>query len=75
MILFGVRDSDREAIGLKDIIKDTEKISQLINDKITPLPRYELNTFLENEKDFIELKVGDGPRTPYYYESDGRKEA
>ena len=23
----------------------------------------------------MEVKVGDGPRTPYYYDSDGRKEA
>ena len=23
----------------------------------------------------MEIKVGDGPRTPYYYDSDGRKEA
>lgn len=56
-------------------LSDSEKVSQLINTKITPLPRYELKTFSESNKDFMEIKVGDGPRTPYYYESDGRKEA
>lgn len=74
ILLFGIRDIDREPIGLNDIVKDSEKVSELINSKITPLPRYELKTFKENNKDFMEVKVGDGPRTPYYYDSDGRKE-
>lgn len=39
------------------------------------MPRYELNCFIEDEKDFIELEIGDGPITPYFYVSDGRKEA
>ena len=75
ILLFGVRDNDRKPIGLEDATKDSEKISELINSRITPLPRYELHEFIENNKSFIELKVGDGPRTPYYYEGDGRKEA
>jgi len=75
VLLFGVRDVDKKPIGLKDIVNDSEKVSELINIKITPLPRYELNTFEENKKQFMEVKIGDGPRTPYYYDSDGRKEA
>lgn len=75
VLLFGVRDVDRKPIGLKNVNFDSEKISELINEKITPLPRYELKTFKEDTMDFIEVKVGDGPRTPYYYDSDGRKEA
>lgn len=75
VILFGVRDKDKYPVGLQNVEKDSEDISQLINSKITPLPRYELKSFIEEEKDFLELKIGDGPRTPYYYESDGRKEA
>ena len=39
------------------------------------MPRYELNYFEENGKDFIELEIGDGPITPYFYVGDGRKEA
>ncbi len=34
-----------------------------------------MNYFEENGKDFIELKIGDGPITPYFYVADGRKEA
>lgn len=40
-----------------------------------PLPRYEINTFVEDGKDFLELKIGDGPSTPYYLLAAGRKEA
>lgn len=75
ILLFGIRDIDKKPIGLKNIKNDSEKISELINRKIVPIPRYELNTFNQNNLDFIEVKVGDGPKTPYYYESDGRKEA
>ncbi len=75
IILFGVRDVDKKAVGLDDAVKDSEKVSELINSKITPLPRYELNTFDEDGKRFMVIKIGDGPRTPYYFDSDGRKEA
>ncbi len=74
-LLFGVRDVDKKPVGLNDVVKDSEKVTELINSKITPLPRYELNVFNEENKDFMEVKIGDGPRTPYYYNSDGRKEA
>lgn len=75
ILLFGISDKDKIKVGLDDVIGDSEKISKLINSKIIPLPRYEINSFREDEKDFIEVKIGDGPRTPYYYENDGRKEA
>lgn len=75
IILFGVDDKTHEETGVADVVKATEKISELINARIEPLPRYELNYFMENDKDFIELEIGDGPITPYFYVSDGRKEA
>lgn len=75
ILLFGVSDIDKKPVGLKNIQEDSEKLSQLINTKIVPIPRYELNTFEQNNLNFMEVKVGDGPKTPYYYESDGRKEA
>lgn len=75
ILLFGVRDEDRKPVGVDNIIINSEKITELINSRINPLPRYELDTFVENGKEFIMVNVGDGPRTPYYYEFDGRKEA
>ena len=41
ILLFGIRDIDRKAIGLKNVIEDSEIISKLINSKIEPLLRYE----------------------------------
>lgn len=75
IILFGVDDKTREEKGIEDVVKATEKISELINARIEPLPRYELNYFEEDGKDFIKLEIGDGPITPYFYVADGRKEA
>lgn len=75
IILFGVDDKTREEKGITNAINATEKITELINARIEPLPRYELNYFEENGKAFIELEIGDGPVTPYFYVADGRKEA
>ena len=75
IILFGVDDKTHELKGLNDIQEASEKITEIINSKILPLPRYEINTFIEEKKDFLELKIGDGPSTPYYLVADGRKEA
>lgn len=75
IILFGIEDKNHKLIGLDNIQETSEKITELINSKITPLPRYEINAFVEDGKDFLELKIGDGPSMPYYVFSDGRKEA
>ena len=75
IILFGVDDSTHELKGLDNIQQVAEKITENINARILPLPRYEINSFTENGKDFLELKIGDGPSTPYYLVIDGRKEA
>lgn len=75
IILFGVKDKSHELVGLKNIGYVSEKITELINSKIMPLPRYEINTFVEDGKDLLELRIGDGPSTPYYVVSDGRREA
>lgn len=74
IILFGVDDTHKLK-GLDDIQYVAEKITEFINARILPLPRYEINSFSENGKDFLELKIGDGPSTPYYLVMDGRKEA
>lgn len=75
IILFGVNDSTHELEGLDNVQQVAEKITEIINARILPLPRYEINSFTENGKDFLELKIGDGPSTPYYLVIDGRKEA
>lgn len=74
-ILYGIRDEDREPVGIENIAEVSSKVSELINSKILPILRYELNPFEDNGKEFLAVNVGDGPETPYYYNSDGRKTA
>ena len=47
IILFGVDDKTHELKGLNDIQEASEKITEIINSKILPLPRYEINTFID----------------------------
>ena len=56
ILLYGV-DDERNPIGLDDIKFTSAKISELINSKITPVPRYELNPFEENGRDFLEVNI------------------
>lgn len=49
-ILYGVRDEDRQPVGIKNITEVSSKVSELINNKISPVPRYELNPFEDNGK-------------------------
>lgn len=42
IILFGIEDERHKLKGLDDINYVAEKITELINSKITPLPRYEV---------------------------------
>lgn len=74
ILLYGV-DDNRKPVGINNVKETSSKITELINSKILPTPRYEIQSFSENGMDFIEVKVGDGPSTPYYYNSDGRKTA
>lgn len=74
ILLYGV-DDNRNPVGIDDVKFTSTKIAELINSKITPIPRYELHSFQEDGMDFVEVNVGDGPATPYYYSSDGRKTA
>ena len=74
-LLFGVEDKTHEKVGITNVDTVCEKISELINDRIKPIPRYEIEIISEDDKDFIKVQVGDGPNTPYYLVSDGNKEA
>ena len=74
-IIFGIRNSDKELVGIENCSEVCSRISELINAKIQPAPRYEINPIKEKNKQFIELKIADGPSVPYYYVSDGNKVA
>ena len=70
-IVYGVRDGDHAVVGIAEPQKVVEKISAFINARINPAPRYKLQQLTEGGKSVIELSVGSGPDTPYFYTSDG----
>lgn len=73
-LFFGV-NNDGEVVGLENIKTVGEKISELIKARINPIPNFEL---IPNELEgmqYLEVVVYSGTNTPYYYDSDGVKEA
>ena len=75
-ILFGYTNDTHEAKGLADAQTTASKISELIAARISPAPRYELDTVIENSVDIcLILDVKGGPAYPYYYVHEGTKEA
>ena len=71
-IYFGVNDN-REIIGLSNVQKDIEKISELIKARIEPLANFKISIITQNNKDVIRLEIIQGTKTPYYYVADGSK--
>ena len=64
IILFGISDN-LIPIGLKDVKTDLEKVTELINAKIIPLPRYTLKAFQEKGMNFMDLSVSKGKNTSF----------
>lgn len=73
-LFFGVTDETKIA-GLSNIQFCSEKISELINSRISPIPNIVLTPYEENGKAFLTLVVKPGRSTPYYYFADGQRQA
>ena len=78
-ILFFGLDDNKQLVNISNPQLVCNKISELINSKIDPVPKYVIEPYKErfDKTDFvyIALKIEPGPRTPYYYSSDGIYEA
>ena len=72
-LLFGVRDTDRELVGVKDCQSVAEKISELVNSRIQPTPFYMVDCITNDDKSFVLVSIKKGPHTPYYYVHEGTK--
>lgn len=76
-LFFGV-DDNKNPVNIKDPKSVCDKISELINARISPVPTYTLEPYNEvyNGKEivYVVLKVMPGPSTPYYYLADGANE-
>ena len=70
-LYFGVDDSGK-AVGLADVKADTDQISRLIKERISPLPEFNLTAHrVDSDKDILALKIPRGESPPYYYVGDG----
>ncbi|HJJ91171.1 MAG TPA: putative DNA binding domain-containing protein, partial [Methanocorpusculum sp.] len=73
-LFFGV-DNDHNVVGLSDPQRDSEDISRLIKERISPTPRFILTAEQEYGKAVLILSIPKGTHTPYYYKADGIREA
>ncbi|MBA2654426.1 MAG: putative DNA binding domain-containing protein [Gammaproteobacteria bacterium] len=69
-IVVGIKDKTKEAIGVKNILNEEERIANAIADSITPLitPNFQFNTW--RNRDFLIISVNFAPM-PYYLKSKG----
>ncbi len=73
-LIFGV-DDDGELKGLDDVKFVSEKISEIVKEKLDPIPQMNMEIHSEDGKNFLILKVPEGKETPYYYVGDGNRTA
>ena len=71
-IYFGISD-DGAIVGLVDVQKVAEQISEFIKTKIEPTINFILEPLTVENKEILRLEIKTGHNTPYYYSSDGNK--
>jgi len=73
-LFFGV-GNDKTVVGLDDAQSDADFISNRIKERITPIPDFVLTPHIESGKEILTVTVNSGRNTPYYYFSDGTRQA
>jgi len=74
-LIWGISNED-EIVGLVNPSSDAEKISEIIKNRLNPIPEFKLRFHkMEDEKVLIILDIFKGEETPYYYSADGDLEA
>jgi ATP-dependent DNA helicase RecG len=76
-ILFGFTDDSHDAVGLDNSQLTASKISELIEARISPHVRFEINEFPADVqgRTCLELVISNGPNYPYYYTHERTMEA
>ena len=70
-LIFGVDDNDN-IVGLTNMKKDSEDISEIIKNHLNPMPKFDMSFKSIDGKDIIVVEVFAGEQTPYYYDGDGQ---
>ncbi len=73
-LIFGISDND-EIIGLDDPVKDSEVLSEIIKNKLNPLPEFKVKFVENDEKVLMSVYVNKGEETPYYVSTEKGLEA
>ena len=72
-IIFGVEDGTKKIVGVKDIKKSYEEVSNRIKTRIEPSIIPTIDIVNVEDKSIIVVKVLPGQHTPYYYVNKGTK--
>ena len=70
VLIFGIADDD-SVVGIDDVKKAMEVISEQIKVKMDPTPEVLLKAHLVDGKEIVTLEVYRGGETPYYYVGEG----
>ena len=70
-LIFGIDDNDN-IVGLTNMKKDSEDMSEIIKTHLNPLPKFDISFNNIDGKAIIVLEVFAGEQTPYYYDGDGQ---
>lgn len=70
VLIFGIADDD-SVVGIDDVKKAMEVISEQIKIKMDPTPEVLLKAHLVDGKEIVTLEVYRGEETPYYYVGEG----
>lgn len=76
-IIFGVMNDTHEPVGFAEPQPVASKIAELIANRISPAPHYEMNEVYSDsiENPCIDVFVQNGPNYPYYYTHERTREA
>ena len=69
-LIFGMTD-EGQIVGLENPGVDAEKISEIIKNRLDPIPEFKLRFEEKDGKILIILDIFKGEETPYYYSGDG----
>ena len=71
-LIFGIADDDT-VVGVEDAHKTGEKFSEIVKQKIDPIPPFYFNYEVIDGKTIMIVTVEPGDQTPYYYIGDGQQ--
>ena len=73
-LIFGI-SNENEIKGLEDPDRDAEMISEIIKNRLDPVPQFRIEFYRKNGRVLLIVDVLKGSETPYYYSGDGVFEA